>query len=61
MRTSQCFYHNSLLEYWIETKLVSLERLEKLLQLICPDNVQTAHRRDGKRVASGQPPDMHCF
>jgi len=23
--TSQCFYHNILLKYWIETKLVSLE------------------------------------
>jgi hypothetical protein len=26
LHTSQCFYHSSLLEYWIETKLVPLER-----------------------------------
>jgi hypothetical protein len=37
LHMSQCFYHNSLLEYRIETKLVSLESLEKMIQLEHPD------------------------
>lgn len=59
--TSQCFYHNSLLEYRIETKLVSLESLEKILQFICPENVRTVGHQDGKRALSRRPPDMLCF
>jgi hypothetical protein len=34
---------------------------KKILQLKCLEDIRTAHCPDRKGVASGRPPDMHCF